>query len=95
MRSCEIVNPIQVFAPHPSKTVTLTLTAGTATWTPPNNTRVYMFFPSTAVVQKLNANTTGLTFDATVLAGPFGINSATSSITFTGTAGATVVIEAD
>lgn len=94
MRSSNTQNPIQVFTPDPAKTTTITLTAGTGTWTPAAGTKMYMFYPSASVVQKLNANSTGLTFDAVTLAGPFGLHNTISSITFTGTAGATVVIEA-
>jgi len=88
-------NKLQIFAPDPTKTTTLTLTGGTATWTPAARTKAFMFYPSASVVMKLNSNTTGLTFDAQTLHGAFGLNAKTTSITFTGTADSTVVIEAD
>lgn len=88
-------NTIQAFSPDPAKTETITLTDGTGTWTPDTDTKTYMFYPSAQVVQKLNGGTTGLTFDARVLAGPFGKHKTTTTIVFTGTADSTVVIEAD
>ena len=99
LRPSSTANPIQCFCPDPSKTTTLTLTAGTATWTPGAGVKNFMFYPSTAVVMKLNTSaangTTGLSFPATTLSPWLGIHGATASITFTGTAGQTVVIESD
>lgn len=95
MRTCDNTNPIQVFCPDPAKTATLTLTAGTATWTPAAGTKTYVVLPAVDVVQKLNANSTGLTLSSGLINGPFGLHAATSSITFTGTAGQTLIIEAD
>lgn len=99
LRPATCDNPIQVFTPDPTKTTTLTLTAGTATWTPTAGTKTYVVLPAVDVVQKLNTSTangsTGLTLSSGLINGPFGIHGATASITFTGTAGQTLIIEAD
>jgi hypothetical protein len=99
LRPASADNPIQAFPPDPSKTTTLTLTAGTATWTPTAGTKIYVVQPTVDVVQKLNTSaangTTGLTLSAGLINGPFAIHGATASITFTGTAGQTLIIEAD
>lgn len=99
LRASDTENAIQAFAPDPTKTTTLTIAAGgsSQTWTPAVGTKTYCFYPSIAVQMKLNSNSTGLQFDAATICGPFAINGKTSTIVFAdlGTAGGTVIIEAD
>lgn len=88
---------LQVFTPVAGKTAKLTVPAGgNVVWTVPAGTKVFQFQPTCGVKVTYNANTDGLTYDASVRSDCLGVDSATTSIKFTdtGSGGGTVVIEA-
>ena len=90
MISSPVGNTLQVFAPDPSKSLSVALPY---TWTPVKGTKVYTVQATGDTVQKLNLNTVGLTLATNELSGPFGLHPSTYQITFSGAG--TLVIESD